>query len=116
MNVCNNEPVFGDIGIAGAKLLAPGQSNLSLLAMRPSSTDPLKRMPPLATFIVHDAAISVLNSWIMSPDVCAVESDSDLDLVADDADNCPNIANPDQSDVDKDQNGDLCDNDPDGAD
>ncbi|MCH7822626.1 MAG: thrombospondin type 3 repeat-containing protein, partial [Proteobacteria bacterium] len=39
----------------------------------------------------------------------------DLDRVPDDADNCPNIANPDQSDVDKDQIGDLCDNDPDSA-
>ena len=115
MNVCNMDPSFGDLGITGAKILAPGQPALSILAQRPARTNPLERMPPLATLIVHDDAVSVLNSWIASPEVCAVESDADLDLVPDDADNCPDIANPDQSDVDKDQIGDLCDIDADGA-
>jgi len=35
--------------------------------------------------------------------------DSDKDGVADDKDNCPNIPNPDQSDIDKDNIGDVCD-------
>ena len=110
MNVCNMDPSFGDLGITGAKILAPGQPALSIMAQRPARTNPLERMPPLATLIVHDVAISVLNSWIASPNVCAIESDADLDSVPDDADNCPNTANPDQSDVDKDQIGDLCEN------
>ena len=110
MNVCNVSPSFGDLGITGANILTPGQPDQSILAQRPARTNPLERMPPLATLIVHDAAISVLNSWIASLNVCVIESDADLDLVPDDADNCPNIANPDQSDVDKDQVGDLCEN------
>lgn len=108
MNVCNMDPSFGDLGITGAKLLTPGDPTLSILANRPARTNPLERMPPLATFIVHTDAIDVLSSWVASPDVCAVESDSDLDGVPDDADNCVDVSNPDQSDIDRDRIGDLC--------
>jgi len=36
-------------------------------------------------------------------------SDADLDGHADSRDNCPNVPNPDQSDVDGDRRGDACD-------
>ncbi len=39
----------------------------------------------------------------------AVVGDADGDGIADDVDNCPLIANPDQSDVDADGIGDVCD-------
>lgn len=45
--------------------------------------------------------------------VAAIE-DIDDDGVADGVDNCPNTANPDQSDVDNDGIGDVCDEDIDG--
>ena len=109
MNVCNIDPSFGDLGIAGAKIISPGQSDLSVLPARPSSTDPLERMPPLGTSIVHELAISTLRSWIDSVSSCAPEIDVDLDGVADDADNCPDESNPDQSDADRDGIGDACD-------
>ena len=41
-------------------------------------------------------------------------SDTDSDGVADDVDNCPNVANPDQLDTDGDLRGDVCDTDDDG--
>ena len=41
-------------------------------------------------------------------------SDADDDGVADDVDNCPNAANPDQLDSDGDLSGDVCDTDDDG--
>jgi hypothetical protein len=110
MNVCNIDPSFGDLGISGAKLLAPGQPGLSVLLNRPASNDPLTRMPPLGTLIVDDPAISALTAWIQSPDVCATETDIDLDSVPDDADNCPDTKNPDQADNDRDGVGDSCDN------
>ena len=111
MNVCNIDPSFGDLGISGAKLLTPGRPDLSVLRNRPASNDPLERMPPLGTAIVDDAAIAILDAWIQSPDVCATESDIDLDSVPDDADNCPDTKNPDQSDEDRDGAGNACDTD-----
>ena len=41
-------------------------------------------------------------------------SDMDSDLVGDEWDNCPRTANPEQSDIDTDGRGDLCDPDDDG--
>ena len=38
-----------------------------------------------------------------------IGSDTDNDEVIDGVDNCPNIANPDQKDVDNDGTGDICD-------
>lgn len=40
--------------------------------------------------------------------------DSDGDTFVDQADNCPNIANPTQADLDNDNIGDVCDDDKDG--
>ena len=109
MNVCNINPSFGDLGITGASILSPGNPALSILLQRPASSDPLVRMPPIGTSVVHNAALDTLNAWISSAGVCTPEVDADLDGVPDDADNCPNVANPDQLDLDRDQLGDACD-------
>lgn len=45
---------------------------------------------------------------------CAPLGTGDTDIVPDDVDNCPNVANPDQADLDCDGVGDACDPDKDG--
>lgn len=49
-------------------------------------------------------------SWLDAPG----NTDSDGDGVPDGQDNCPNVVNPDQDNLDGDDNGDACDPDPDG--
>jgi hypothetical protein len=44
----------------------------------------------------------------------AQPADADADGVADEDDNCPAVANPDQNDTDGDGRGDVCDSDQDG--
>ena len=43
-----------------------------------------------------------------------VDDDIDGDGVANDQDNCPRTANPDQTNTDNDDGGDACDDDDDG--
>ena len=54
-----------------------------------------------------------IEEWII--EVCGIElPDTDDDLVPDNLDNCPFTANTDQSDIDGDGLGDVCDDDIDG--
>jgi len=49
-----------------------------------------------------------------SEDPACAAKKGDNDIVPDDVDNCPDVDNPDQADLDKDKKGDLCDDDADG--
>ncbi|MEE2643480.1 MAG: pentapeptide repeat-containing protein, partial [Myxococcota bacterium] len=46
--------------------------------------------------------------------VTDLEADRDRDSIADNVDNCPNVENPEQEDLDGDELGDACDEDDDG--
>lgn len=107
MNICNQEPTQGDLGVPGAKLLIPGDPAKSVLAMRIGRRDSAQ-MPPLATHIIDPVGVAIIESWINEPDVCAVIGDSDGDTVPDNVDNCPLIPNADQADADGDGRGDAC--------
>ena len=56
-------PLLGDLGVAGAQLLRPGDPDRSLLLLRPAAQN-TGRMPPLATSIVDTFGTHLLRRWI----------------------------------------------------
>ncbi len=62
----NVDPSLDDFGIPGAKLIAPGLPDSSVMLLRTETLDPAVRMPPLATAIVHPAGTQLLRNWIAS--------------------------------------------------
>jgi uncharacterized repeat protein (TIGR03806 family) len=66
---CDVEPEAGDIGVAGAKLLTPGDPSKSLLSLRPHSPA-ANRMPPLGSSVVDAPGLKVLDDWITSVTAC----------------------------------------------
>lgn len=66
---CNVTPEAGDIGVKDAKLLVPGNPALSLLSVRPHSPA-ANRMPPLASTVVDNPGVKVIDDWIKSVAAC----------------------------------------------
>jgi uncharacterized repeat protein (TIGR03806 family) len=60
---CSVAPQGGDLGVAGAKIVAPGDPSRSTLALRMRSLDQ-NRMPPLATHVVDEPGLTAVESWI----------------------------------------------------
>jgi uncharacterized repeat protein (TIGR03806 family) len=63
MGICNVDPADGTLGVMGAKVLAPGHPERSMLSARMHATD-VNRMPPLATSIVDAAGSQAVDRWI----------------------------------------------------
>lgn len=68
--VCNADPEAGDLGIAGSKLLVPGNPAASLVSVRPSAAAAAVRMPPLASSVVDAQGTALLASWIQGLTAC----------------------------------------------
>ena len=66
---CGIDPQRGDLGVAGAKLLAPGDPAKSMLAVRTRASG-ANRMPPLASSVVDEQGAKVLEDWIRSITAC----------------------------------------------
>lgn len=67
---CNAPPQAGDLGVVGAKIIAPGDPAKSTLALRVKALDP-SRMPPLATHVVDQAGVDAIEGWIRAlPAAC----------------------------------------------
>jgi mono/diheme cytochrome c family protein len=61
--LCDALPRHGDLGIADARIIAPGDPARSVLFHRMSRRGP-NQMPPLGTAILEDAAVDVVRAWI----------------------------------------------------
>lgn len=70
MRLCNEAPTQGDLGIANAKLLTPGDPKTSLLWIRLAPPDKQKRMPPLATNRLDEAGSELIKAWISTIKSC----------------------------------------------
>jgi mono/diheme cytochrome c family protein len=68
-NTCDLAPIHGDLGIANARLIAPGDPSRSILVNRMSRRD-VHGMPPLASSLVDTAGANLLAGWISSLASC----------------------------------------------
>lgn len=64
MKICNVAPQGGDLGVAGAKIVTPGDPARSTLASRMRSLDPTARMPQLGTRVVDEVGAGAVDAWI----------------------------------------------------
>jgi len=63
MNVCNQSPVGGNLGIANASLIKPADPASSILWQRMRRRD-VFGMPPLASSLIDTSGEALLQSWI----------------------------------------------------
>ncbi len=63
--ICDMPPELGDLGVPGAKLVAPGHPESSLVSLRMHARDTFQ-MPPLATREVDTAGTALVDAWIAS--------------------------------------------------
>jgi len=68
MEACDVPPMRGDLGVAGASLIAPGAPERSILWLRTASRG-THGMPPLASALV-DPDASVVRDWISALGAC----------------------------------------------
>jgi uncharacterized repeat protein (TIGR03806 family) len=62
-NACDAPPQQGDLGIAGARIVAPGAPARSVLLERVRRLD-ASRMPPLGSTVVDEAGVRLLGEWM----------------------------------------------------
>jgi len=64
-NTCNVAPSLGDLGIANARLIAPGSAATSIVVSRVNRTGS-NAMPPLGRHQIDTAGVALLTQWINS--------------------------------------------------
>jgi hypothetical protein len=66
---CGAIPADGDLGVAGAQIIAPGMPASSVASLRMHALD-AHRMPPLATHLVDPEGTALVDAWISSLTGC----------------------------------------------
>ncbi|MEM7358797.1 MAG: thrombospondin type 3 repeat-containing protein [Pseudomonadota bacterium] len=100
------DPGTSSISYTGGSLAAGATCTITV--------DTVSITPGLHVNLTGDLTSSSGNSGTATDSLEVIFQDADMDLVADHADNCPNVPNADQADLDQDGAGDVCDNDADG--
>jgi uncharacterized repeat protein (TIGR03806 family) len=67
--VCNVAPATGDLGVAGARLLLPGDPARSVISLRMRATG-VHRMPPISSGVVDAAGVALFDAWVSSLRAC----------------------------------------------
>ena len=62
---CDALPARGDLGVANARIIAPGEDTRSVLLTRMSVRD-ANAMPPIASNVVDSAGVQLIGAWIDS--------------------------------------------------
>jgi uncharacterized repeat protein (TIGR03806 family) len=68
-NGCDRPPQAGEIGLANARIIAPGAADRSVLVARVNRRD-AQAMPPLASTVVDAAGVDLLTRWVNSLTGC----------------------------------------------
>jgi len=68
-NTCDATPEAGDLGIANARLIAPGDASRSVLVARANRRDG-SGMPPIGSAVTDSAGVTLLTTWINSLGSC----------------------------------------------
>lgn len=69
MNICDVTPEVGALGIADARLLAPGDPARSIIAVRMERLD-ASTMPPIAHHVIDSDGLALISAWIGSITSC----------------------------------------------
>lgn len=68
--LADQKNVDGDVretfGIAGAKIVAPSDLQKSIMHLRMTATEATRRMPPVGSNVVDQAAVDAITQWIQS--------------------------------------------------
>ena len=68
-NACDRAPQAGALGLANARIIAPGAADRSVLVARANRRD-AQAMPPLASTVVDAAGVDLLTRWVNSLPGC----------------------------------------------
>jgi hypothetical protein len=68
-NACDVAPTAGDLGIANARLIAPGDATRSLIVARMNRRD-ANGMPPIGSAMVDAGGVALLTQWVNSLASC----------------------------------------------
>jgi uncharacterized repeat protein (TIGR03806 family) len=69
MEACGLGPIHGDLGVAGAQLIAPGDPARSVVALRMDVRD-ANQMPPVGSNLVDVDGVQLVRDWIATLKGC----------------------------------------------